>query len=94
MYIEGGPGVTHIEKLEIRDGNLIEYRGNRPLIIENLPKRVELLRIKDGNKWYNPPKTHKQIKLLWAAPVDVAILGLKYYRDFVKQAEEKFFSPA
>jgi len=92
MYVEGGSGVTHIERLEIRGGKLIEYRGNKPLVIENLPNRIELLRVKDGSKWYNPPKSHRQIKLLWPAPVDVAILGLEYYRDFIKQAEEKFFS--
>lgn len=92
MYVEGGPGVTHIERLEIKDGKLVEYRGNKPLIIENLPNRIELLRVKDGSKWYNPPKSHKQVKLHWSAPIDVAVLGLEFYRDFVKQTEEKFFS--
>ena len=91
MYVEGGPDVTHIERLEIRDGKLVEYRGNKPLIIENLPNRIELLRVKDRGKWYNPPKTHKQVKLLWPSPIDVAVLGLEYYRNFIKQAEEKFF---
>lgn len=91
MYVEGGPGITHIERLTIRDGKLIEYRGNKPLVIENLPNRVELLRVKDGSKWYNPPRSHKHIKLLWPAPLDVAVLGLEYYRDFVKQAEASFF---
>jgi hypothetical protein len=92
MYVEGSPGVSHIERLEIRDGKLVEYRGNKPLVIKNLPNRVELLRVKDGSKWYNPPKSHKQIKLLWPAPIDVAVLGLEYYRAFIRQAEEKFFS--
>ena len=92
MYVEGGPGVTHIEQLEIKNGKLVEYKGNKPLIIENLPNRVELLRVKDGNKTYNPPKSHKEIKLLWPAPVDVAVLGLEYYRDFVGQVEQKFFN--
>jgi hypothetical protein len=91
MYVEGGQGVTHIERLEIRDGKLIEYKGNKPLIIENLPNRVELLRVKDSSKWYNPPKSHKQVKLLWPAPVDVAVLGLEYYRDFINKIETKFF---
>ncbi len=92
MYVEGGPGVTHIENLEIRNGKLVSYKGNRPLVIENLPKRIELVRIQDSGKWYNPPKTHKLIKLLWPAPLDVATLALEYYRDFVKQAEDKFFN--
>lgn len=91
MYVEGGQGVTHIERLEIRNGRLVEYRGNQPLIIENLPNRVELIPVKDGNKWYNPPKQHKDVKLLWPAPVDVAVLGLEYYRNFIRLAEEKFF---
>jgi hypothetical protein len=92
MYVEGGPGVTHIENLEIRDGRLISYKGNRPLTIENLPNRVELIKVMDSGKWYNPPKSHKNIKLLWAAPLDVSALALEYYKDFVSQVEEKFFS--
>ena len=92
MYIEGGPGVTYIDKLEIRNRQVVEYRGNKPLMIENLPDRLELLRIKDSNKWYNPPKFHKKIKLLWPAPINVATLGLEYYQDFIKQVEEKFFN--
>ena len=92
MYIKGGEGVTHIERLVIENGNLVEYRGNKPLTIENLPNRVELLRVKDSNKWYNPPKSHKQVRLHWPAPVDVAVLGLEYYRDFVSQVESKFFN--
>ena len=92
MYVEGGEGVTHIDRLVIKNGSLVEYRGNKPLVIENLPNRVELLRVKDSNKWYNPPKSHKQVRLHWPAPVDVAVLGLEYYRDFVNQAELKFFA--
>ena len=92
MYVEGGPGITHIERLEIKNGKLVEYKGNKPLTIENLPNRVELLRVKDGSKIYNPPKSHKSIKLLWPAPVDVAVLGLEYYRDFISQVELKFFN--
>ncbi len=94
MFIEGGEGVTHIDSLIIKNGAVVEYRGNKPLVIENLPNRVELLRVKDSNKWYNPPKSHKQIKLIWPAPVDVAVLGLEYYRDFIAQAEAKFFNSA
>jgi hypothetical protein len=91
MYVEGGRGVTHIEHLEIKDGRIVEYRGNKPLVIENLPNRVELLPVKDGTKWYNPPKQHKGTKLAWPAPMDVSQLGLEYYKQFVDAAEEKFF---
>ena len=90
MYVEGGPGVTHIDRLEIRGGRLVEYRGNKPLIIENLPNRVELVAIKDRGKWYNPPRLHKTVKLLWPSPLDVAVLGLEYYRNYLKQTEERF----
>jgi hypothetical protein len=91
MYVEGGDYV-HIEKLEIKNGQLVEYKGNKPLIIENLPNRIELVPVKDGANWYNPPKSHKQIKLVWPAPIDVAIIGLEYYRSYLQQIETKFFA--
>jgi hypothetical protein len=60
-------------------------------VIENLPHRIELLRVKDGGKWYNPPKQHRNIKLAGAAPFDVATLGVEYYKQFVTEAEERIF---
>ncbi len=92
MSIEGGESIAHIEKLVIEKGALVEYRGNKPLIIENLPNRIELIPVKDSGNWYNPPKTHKQMRLPWPAPINVAVLGLEYYRDYVRQAELKFFA--
>lgn len=91
MYVEGGPGVTHIESLVIQNGQVVEYRGNKPLILENLPNRIELLPVQDNSKWYNPPRWHKHIKLAWPAPIDVAVLGFEYYREFLNELENKFY---
>ena len=92
ISIEGKPsGGIKIDKLVIKDGRIEEYRGDSSLIIKNLPERIELLKVKDSNKWYNPPKSHKGKKLPWPAPVAVAILGVNYYGDFLFKVEEKFF---
>lgn len=92
MHVEG-PDV-YIEKLVIRNRQLVEYRGSQPLIVEHLPDRVELVRIKDSGDWYNPPTSHLGKRLPWPAPIDVAVLALAYYREFVRLAEEKFFRNA
>jgi hypothetical protein len=61
------------------------------MIVEDLPNRVELLKVKDSGKWYNPPKTHMGNKLPWSAPINVAELGIEYYRNFINEVEEQFF---
>ncbi len=91
MYIEGGDSV-HIDKLSIKNGNVTEYKGNKPLIIEDLPHRIELAPITDSGKLYQPPKVHLTKKILWSAPINVAELGLNYYLNFLAKVEEHFYS--
>lgn len=81
----------HINHLEIRNGEVVSYRGDKPLLVTDLPNRIELLPVKDRTKWFNPPSMHKGQKLFWAAPVTIAELGLEYYRSFLVQVEEAFF---
>ena len=91
IYIEGGNSV-HIDKLTIKNGNVAEYKGNKPLIIEDFPHRIELAPIVDSGKLYQPPKVHLTKKILWSAPIDVAELGLDYYLNFLAKIEKYFYS--
>ncbi len=91
MRIEGGNSV-YIDKLIIKNGNVIEYKGSKPLIIEDLPHRIELAPIVDSGKLYQPPKIHLTKKILWSAPINVAELGLDYYSNFLAKIEKHFYS--
>lgn len=88
-----GGGFTYIEKLVTGpDGRVVEYKGNKPIEITELPDRIELTRVKDGGNWYNAPTSHLGELLEWPDPFVVAELGIKYYEKYIHEVEEKFFS--
>lgn len=58
---------------------------------KSLPYRIELLSVEDSGQTYEPPNKHKDEIIPWPAPLDVAILGLQYYSNFIERAEVKFF---
>lgn len=91
MYVEGADFV-HIDKLTIKDGEVVEYKGNKPLIVEDLPHRIELAPITDSGKLYQPPKVHLSKKIPWSAPIDVAEFGLAYYLNFLAKIEKHFYT--
>jgi hypothetical protein len=82
----------HIEHLEIRDGDIVSYSGDKPVMVQDIPDRVELRRFKESGTWYNPPTQHLDKALNRQDPISVAELGLRFYTNFVEQAEEKFFT--
>ncbi|HTE21937.1 MAG TPA: hypothetical protein VK674_02745 [Candidatus Limnocylindria bacterium] len=86
-------GSVYIDKLVVSKGQVVEYRGSKPLEVTVLPERVELMQVKDRGKWYNPPLTHKTTRLIWPDPIKVAELGLKYYQDFISEIEKDFGLP-
>lgn len=88
----GRPGQSvYIEHLEIDDfGNVISYKGNRPLEYKFFPQRVELLPVLSSKKWYSPPSKHLEEALHWPAPLKVAELGLSFYQKYLRDIREKF----
>ena len=90
----GGPGDSvHIEHLSFDEtGKISSYQGSHPMVHNFLPQRVELLRVLSSKKWYQPPRKHLDIVLPWPAPGDVAVLGLKFYKDFLISIKEEFFN--
>ena len=90
VKVPGGPGVVHIEKLEIGRGK-IEYKGSHPLQVEYSPPQLALQPVKDRGDWYNPPTQHLGVALKSPDPISVAEHALKFYKDVVDEAASKFF---
>jgi hypothetical protein len=91
--LPGGPGTVHIKKLVIGHGT-IEYEGSHPPTITQMPPRLELLSVKDRGKRYNPPTEHLGIRLTRQDPLAVAEIGLRFHRDLLNEAVDKFFASA
>jgi hypothetical protein len=81
----------YIEHLEIWGGDVVSYSGDKPMIVQDFPDRVELRRFKGSGTWYNPPTQHLGQPLEQRDPISFAELGLRFYANFIEQAEEKFF---
>lgn len=82
----------YIEHMELRDGQIVSYSGDKPLIVRDYPARLELRRFQDSGALYEPPAYHLGRRLQQRDPISVAESGLRFYTRFVEQAEERFFS--
>ena len=84
------PRGGYIKHMKIVGGNLVHYEGD-PMIVKDHPPTVEAVRVKNSGNWYNPPGTHLDKKLATHHPVEIAEHGLRFYEDFLNEAEKKFF---
>lgn len=82
----------YIEHMELRDGQIVSYSGDKALIVRDYPARLELRRFQDPGALYEPPAYHLGRWLQQRDPISVAESGLRFYTRFVEQAEERFFS--
>lgn len=89
-----GGGSWHIDHLEIRNGQVVNYRGDKPMVQQIHPGRTELLKVLDCGVYYLPPTEHLGRPLQRRDPIAVGELALAYYTAFVSEAESKFFSPS
>jgi hypothetical protein len=81
----------YIDRLEISNGQITHYSGDKPMKVTFIPGRLELLTVVDRGVSYEPPKSHRGEPLSKTDPVSVAVLGLTYYEAFVEEAERRFF---
>jgi hypothetical protein len=82
----------YINRLEIRNGQITHYSGDKPMKITFIPGRLELLAVVDRGVNYDPPTSHREKPLSKTDPASVAAVGLAYYEVFVAEAERKFFA--
>ena len=57
---------------------------------ELVPTGPEVVRIKNRDKWYNPPWSHLKNRIDDLHPVYLAELGLAFYTAFVKELDRKY----
>lgn len=88
----GGPGENvHVSHLSFDgSGKVSSYQGSHPIVHNFLPDRIELLKVLSSKKWYQPPLKHLDTKLPWSAPIDVAMIGLEFYQNFLNSVAEEF----
>lgn len=84
------PRGGYIEHMEIRNGEIVEYRGDPIVVTDTLPHPVALP-VKNSGQWYNPPTSHLGKPVTDRHPTALAMMGLEFYRAFVAEAERTFF---
>ncbi|WP_312582984.1 hypothetical protein [Atlantibacter hermannii] len=74
-----------------RQGNLyIDSTG--PLNVKFNPERVEVTACTNRNVTFHPPQQHKGQPILTKDPLEIALIGLKFYADLIDEASKKFCS--
>lgn len=84
------PRGGYIKNLEIQNGQIVRYEGD-PAVLTIRPPHPVALPVKNSGQWYNPPTSHLGLPVADANPVSLAILGLKFYEDFLMSVEQEFF---
>lgn len=69
----------------------MHYEGDPIVVVDHPPPTVEAVRVQNSGNWYNPPTTHLGKNLVTKYPVEIAELGIKFYEEFLNEAEAKFF---
>jgi hypothetical protein len=82
-------GFVHIRSLTITADGGVQYDGS-PAVFQVTPPSVQLDRVRDRGTWYEVPEKHLDADLVRKDPLEVADCGLKFYTEFVKEAEDRF----
>jgi hypothetical protein len=80
-----------IKRLEFRNGEVAHYEGDPMTVEETLPHPVAV-KVKNNGVWFNPPTSHLDQPVPNHHPVLLAELGIKFYGDYLREVERKFFS--
>jgi hypothetical protein len=80
----------YIKHMRAENGKITHYEGD-PAIIKTIHPHPVAVRVKNDGQWYNPPTSHLGKHIDTAHPLELAVLGLDFYKDFVDQVEKKFF---
>jgi hypothetical protein len=84
------PRGGYIQHMEIRGGQVVAYAGD-PIIVRDTPPHPVAVPVKNNGEWFNPPTSHLGQPVTTQHPLVLAELGLKFYQEFVNEAEREFF---
>jgi hypothetical protein len=92
----GGIGINpafgnslHINKLEINNGQ-IHIDSDQPIRIDFIPGKVELLSVENRGRTYDIPSQHIGNDIKTNDPVEIAKLGVAFYKAYFEKAESHF----
>lgn len=85
------PNGTYIEHMSIKDGKIVEYRGD-PVTIEVVAPHPAAVRVMNSGVWFEPPTMHLGKPVTTAHPTELAELGLKFYSEFYQDVKIHFFT--
>ncbi len=89
------PGQSlHIKHLEIRGGQIVNYVGNQPLRQIITSPRIDLLPVENRGTVSPIPTEHLGTPISSPSAAEAAMLTLKFYENFVLEAERRFASHA
>ncbi|NMY45301.1 hypothetical protein [Pseudomonas sp. WS 5027] len=77
--------------ITFKDGEMV-IESDDPLVITNTPPHPAALPVKNHGDWYNPPTSHIGQMLTNRHPTEFALLGLNFYKNFVNDVENTFFT--
>lgn len=69
------------------------FRSSSPVHVSFRPGHTRLLPVTNRGRTYPAPRTHLGQSLDGKSVVELALLALRYYREFFVAAETKFYSP-
>lgn len=92
----GGIGINpafgnslHLNKLEINNGQ-IQIDSDQPIRIDFIPGKVELLSVENRGRTYNIPSQHMGSDIKTNDPVEIAKIGVAFYKAYFEKAESHF----
>lgn len=87
--LAAGASYGYIEKLRIEDGQVIENISHG-IEVRSIPEGMALTQFENRGTTYNIPNIHLGNMIDSDSPEKVALLGLRFYRDFVRRVEQRF----
>lgn len=79
----------HINKLQISNGQ-IHIDSVQPIRIDFIPGKVELLSVENRGRTYDIPSQHIGKNIKTNDPVEIANLGLAFYKAYFEEVESHF----
>lgn len=90
LRIGAGERGVFIERLEIRDGRVVTYRGSAPIQERVTPPKLALAPIVTRGSEYAPPTSHLGQPFESRDPLDAAAAAIRHYERVLSAFREKF----